>query len=126
MKWPFWMIAVCCALIGTPPALAESAPHDRTGQAVRAFVTAYGSGGVTIVDPEAARVVGTVKTGLHPFGVAIAPSGKEIYVSNEGDGTLSFISPATAQVVAKIPVGKEPRHVTVSTDGRYVFVALHG
>jgi YVTN family beta-propeller protein len=98
----------------------------KTSQALRAFVTNYDDNTVSVIDPEAGRVVATVKTGANPMGVGVAPDGKAVYVSNEADGTLSVVSPTSNEVVGTVPLGPNPRHLAVSADGRHVFTALNG
>ena len=78
-----------------------------------------------MIDPQQGELLATIKTGGKPHGVAIAPDGKTVYVSNEADGTLSFIDPARNEVIGSIPVGIAPNQIITSADGRHVFVALN-
>ena len=47
-----------------------------------AYVTNQGSDTVSVVDTDTASVVETVPVGAKPAGVAVAPDGRRIYVSN--------------------------------------------
>jgi hypothetical protein len=73
-----------------------------------------------------------VATGSVPFGIAVTPDGKHVYVTNEGDDTVSeytvgsggALSPATgAPTVAN---GVAPYNIAVTPDGRYVYVSNYG
>jgi len=93
---------------------------------VLAYVTNFGGDGVSVVDPAKGLIVGHIKTGAKPHGVAITPDGATVFVSNEGDGTLSFIDPRSNTVMATVAVGDRPNQVAASADSRYAFVTLNG
>ena len=100
---------------GGVPALASGSNDSLM---VRAYITNFGGDGITVVDPMEGRVVGHIKTGTKPHGVAIAADGTAVYVSNEADGTLSVIDPASNRVTATIAVGQPPNQIATSADGR--------
>ncbi|MBI4613479.1 MAG: hypothetical protein HY720_07710, partial [Planctomycetes bacterium] len=91
------LLSGCVAPASVPPQ-----PEPPEGSAVRAYVTNFGGDGISVIDPYAGRLVGHVRTGSKPHGVAIAPDGEAVYVSNEGDGTVSVIDPATNRVTGRI------------------------
>ena len=66
---------------------AKSAP----GQAIRAYITNFEGDGVSVIDTSQSQVIAQIRTGVKPHGVAIAPNGEAVYVSNESDGTLTVI-----------------------------------
>src|SRR5512139_2125326 len=113
------LLAVSSLVHYAAPAKAEDA------RAIRAFVTNFEGGSVSVIDPQNGQVVANIKTGLKPHGVAIAPDGKAVYVSNEGDDNLVIIDPVKNGVLAKVKVGRSPNQIEVSRDGRYVFVTLN-
>jgi YVTN family beta-propeller protein len=47
-------------------------------------------------------VIATVPVGASPFGVAVTPDGRKVYVVNEVSDTVSVISTATNMVTATI------------------------
>jgi len=61
--------------------------------------------------------------GNGPFGAAVTPDGKKVYVANSDDGTVSVINTTTNTVTSTVPVGFVPRGVTVTPDGKMVYVA---
>ena len=64
----------------------------------------------------------TITVGEGPSGVAVAPGGRSVWVSNELAGTLSKIDPAVGRVVKTVTVGDLPQGVAVSADTAYVAV----
>lgn len=74
-------------------------------------------------------VVATVTVGPNPFGIAVTPDNKHVYVSNSGGNTVSVIDATTVSSGASSPmvtVGNSPQGVSVSSDGSTVFVANWG
>ena len=52
--------------------------------------------------------------GRAPFGVAVSPDGRTVYVTDDSDqGTVSMIDTSTAAVTRTVPVGDGPTAVTV-------------
>ncbi len=54
---------------------------------------------------------------------AAAPTGANLYVSNEDDAEATVIDIESGAVVQHYPMGDEPEGVLATPDGRYVFVA---
>ncbi len=63
--------------------------------------------------------------GADPFGVAVDPSGKILYVALEGEapGKLLIMDAASGAILDIVPVGSGPTGVAVSPDGKRVYVA---
>ena len=99
-----------------PPAVAQS-------QGGRAYVTAWGSGTVSVIDLATDSVLATVPVGSHPMGVAVTPDATRAYVSNERSNSVSVIDTATNTVVATVPVGESPTGIRVNPSGTQVWVA---
>jgi YVTN family beta-propeller protein len=104
------MLAMGLALMTSP---AEAAPF--------AYVT--GSNSVTVIDTATNMVVATVPVGSFPAGVAVAPDGKHVYVTNFISNTVSVIDTATNMVGATVQVGSFPEGVAVTPDGKHAYVA---
>jgi YVTN family beta-propeller protein len=78
-----------------------------------------------LMDGTSRAIVATVTVGPNPFGIAVTPDSKHVYVSNSGGNTVSVIDAATVSSGASTPtitVGNSPRGVSVSSDGSTVFV----
>ena len=59
-------------------------------------------------------------------GLASAPQGYRVLVTNERSGTLSVIDGVARRVTSTVPLGKRPRGLKVSPDRRLLYVALSG
>jgi YVTN family beta-propeller protein len=64
----------------------------------------------------------TPPVGLNPSGVALAPDGSHVYVTNQGSDDVTVIESATNTVKSRIPVGTGPFGVAVAPDGSHVYV----
>lgn len=89
----------------------------------RAFVANIGSGSATVIDLEKLEKVGDVATGKGAEGVAVAPGGAEVWVTNREADTLSVIDPRTLGVKATIPCKGFPIRVAFTPDGKHVLVS---
>jgi YVTN family beta-propeller protein len=93
------------------------------GQTV--FVADQGAGGVWLVDPQAFRLSGFVRTGRGAHGLVISRDAQRLLVSNRGEGSISVISFATRKVIGKwwLPGGGSPDMGGVSADGRWLWLS---
>lgn len=69
-------------------------------------------------------VIGSVRVGAEPEGVAVAPDGRTVYVANQNSQFLSVVDTATRRV-SSVRLRHTPRFVTISRDGRLVFVSMY-
>jgi YVTN family beta-propeller protein len=60
----------------------------------------------------------------NPYGVAAAPDGRRIYVTNISAGTVSVIDIATATVVDTINVGLIGGDIAITPDGQHAYISL--
>lgn len=81
-----------------------------------------GNGIVSVVDPQAMRVTGTITVGPNPQAAATGPDGR-VYVLNTGNygtvqGSVSIIDPQALVVEATVPgFGSGPGAITIGDDG---------
>ena len=93
----------------------------------RVFVTNFVSGTVAIVATARNAVIGTLSVGPYPFGLAVSPDGKELWVANSGstplfnNGTVSVYDIATRKPIALINVGGSPTQVVFDKTGKVAF-----
>jgi YVTN family beta-propeller protein len=91
-------------------------------------------GRVSVIDTRTDTVVGRAAVGQDPFGLAVDPARKLVYVANWADesgrgngvGTVSVVdlrNPVRPREVAWVKVGHHPVAVQLSKDGRRLFVA---
>ncbi|MCA2216602.1 YncE family protein [Jidongwangia harbinensis] len=69
-------------------------------------------------------VVGTVRVGNEPEGVAVSPDGRTVYVANQGSRILSVVDAASRRVTP-VRLRNTPRFVATSRDGRLVFASMY-
>jgi DNA-binding beta-propeller fold protein YncE len=114
-----------------------NAPTGAAANADRVVIDSRGvlaSGTVTKVNLDTLRVDKTLKSGLHPTALAIAPSSQRLYIANTNDDAVSVIDTATDQIVGTWtlqpfdrPVfGLAPSALLVSPDVSTVYVACGG
>jgi YVTN family beta-propeller protein len=64
-----------------------------------------------------------VPVGRYPEGVAVNPTGTNVYVTNAVSSTVSVIDTATNKVTATVTVGEFPSGIAVNPTGTKVYVA---
>jgi YVTN family beta-propeller protein len=69
-------------------------------------------------------VVGTIRVGAVPQGLAVSPDGRTVFVANQGSRILSVVDAASRRVTP-VPLRNKPRFVATSRDGRLVFVSMY-
>jgi len=79
---------------------------------------------IHVIDPATNQVVGTIEDIEVPHGVAIAPAGDRIYVTDESLSTLDVVDAHTLKVVKRIPLSGRPNNLDVARDGSQVYVAI--
>ena len=77
-----------------------------------------------MIDPATNQVVGTIEDIEVPHGVAIAPDGRRIYVTDESISTLDVVDAKTMKVTKRIPLSGRPNNVAVTKDGSHVYVGI--
>ena len=70
-----------------------------------------------MINPATNTVSTTVPVGTLPGGVAVNPTGTDVYVANAGSNTVSVINPANNTVSTTVPVGSTPVELAVSPTG---------
>jgi YVTN family beta-propeller protein len=107
--------AVAGLAIGGPVAVALSADGRI------AYVVQSGSpGALLVIDTEKRRVEATIPLEKDPFGLALAPGGKEIYVTNFESDSVTVIDTATRRVAATVAAGQGPNGIAVGRDRAFV------
>jgi YVTN family beta-propeller protein len=91
---------------------------------LRVLQTNFAGDNVNIIDPATNKVVGEIKGIEAGHGIAVAPDGSRIYMSQEGLKRLIVIDGKTLQVTKEIPLSGVPNLVDITPDGRWVFVAI--
>jgi YVTN family beta-propeller protein len=108
-------IALCTASV------TFSAAQDSK---VRILQTNSAGDNTHIIDPATNKVVGEIKGMEAPHGIAVAPNGSRIYVSDQADKVLTVIDGKSLQVTKRIPLSGNPNLVDITPDGRWIYVAI--
>ena len=64
----------------------------------------------------------TVDVAGGPYGVAVAPDGKHVYVTNPDSNVVTVVDTTTNSPTTIAGVGTKPRGVAVAPDGKHVYV----
>ena len=84
------------------------------------------SNDVDIIDLNARRSVGVVRTAGHPRGIAWLPNKAIAYVAQETGGCVDVIDVVHRRAVRSIATGLRPAGIVASPDGRRMFVTNGG
>ena len=88
------------------------------------YVTTELDNSVTVIDPQALKVVGTIPTGQpESHMLAITSDGRRGYTANVGPGTVSVLDLEAKKLLAVIPVSGTVQRIALSVDDRWVFTA---
>jgi YVTN family beta-propeller protein len=98
----------------------RAAPNNK----VRIIQTNSAGDNVHIIDPVTNKVVGVINGIEVNHGVAVAPDGTRIYVSDESESTLDVADSKTLQVIKRIPLSGHPNNIALSPDGQRVYVGI--
>jgi YVTN family beta-propeller protein len=115
------------------PAVGGASPNSVVAAEGRVFVSNGNNDTVSVIDPQAGAVVRNIPLklderlngwrGVIPFGLALSPDGRRLYVAEAGINAVAVIDVPTGQVLGHLPVGWFPARVAVSGDGRTLVVA---
>lgn len=88
----------------------------------RAYVANIGSGSVSAFDLEKGARLANLPTGDGAEGIAVAPGGRELWVTNRAADTVSIVDLETLRVAATVPCPAFPIRVKLTPDGRWALV----
>ena len=108
------------------PVLGAASNTATQGLKLRIVQTNMAGDNLHIIDPATNRVVGEVIGIEANHGVAAAPDGSRLYVSNEADRTVDVVDTRTLKVFKQIPLSGPPNNIAISKDGRRLYQAIHG
>ncbi len=115
------------------PAVGGSSPNSVVATEQYVFVSNGSNDCVSVIDVKTNTVVKNIALspdprlgklrGVIPFGVALSPDGKRVYVAEAGINAVAVIDVPTLSVVGHIPTGWFPSKLKVSQDGKQLVVA---
>jgi YVTN family beta-propeller protein len=90
-------------------------------------------GSVTVLDPDAGKIIKELVVGLHPNGIISDKNGKYVYVTNSNSDNVTVISTGKNEITETISVrlqpeinpffGDSPNGLCLSLDNKYLYVA---
>jgi len=79
---------------------------------------------IHLIDPTTNTIVGEI-TGIEvPHGVAAAPDGGRLYITNESQETVDVVDGETLKVIKQVPLTGRPNNIAIGKDGRRVYAAV--
>ena len=88
------------------------------------YVTTELDKAVTIIDPKALKIIGSIPTGQpESHMLAISHDGLRGYTANVGPGTVSVLDMKARKTLAVVHVSPNTQRISVSMDDRWVFTA---
>jgi DNA-binding beta-propeller fold protein YncE len=121
------------ALVEGIPAVGGSSPNSMVATDKYVFVSNGTNDNISVISIEQDTVVRTIYLkpddrirqfrGVIPFGLAISPDQKRLYVAESGINAVAVISIPDFRIMGRIPTGWFPSKVEVSHDGKKLIIA---
>jgi YVTN family beta-propeller protein len=115
------------------PAVGGSSPNSLVCNDQYLFISNGNNDNITVLDIRKNKIVKNIPLspdpriwkfrGIIPFGLAISPNGKVLYVAESGLNAVGVINTSTLEVIGHIPTGWFPAKLKVSPDGKQLIVA---
>ncbi len=117
------MVAAC---VLTAVTVVTLTPAPAEAQVVRIVQTNSAGDNVHLIDPATNTIVGEI-TGVEVVhGVAAAPDGSRLYLSNESTETLDIVDAKTLEVTNSIPLSGRPNNLAIHKNGTRLYIAIQG
>lgn len=114
-------------------AIGGSSPNSMVATDQFVFVTNGNNDNISVIDPTSSKVVNHIELklderlgnlkGVIPFGLALSPDQKRLFVAEAGINAVGVIDVATQKLLGHIPTGWFPSKVEVSPDGKQIIVS---
>jgi len=114
------------------PTVGGSSPNSLVSTNEFVFVSNGNNDSVSIIDIAADSVLADIRLQLDPrldglrgqipFGLALAPDGRRLYVAEAGINAVAVIDVASRKVLGHIPTGWFPSKIKVTPDGQKLVV----
>jgi YVTN family beta-propeller protein len=115
------------------PAVGGASPNSLVATEQFVFVSNGNNDCVSVIDPAQGKVIQNIflkplpqlarHRGVIPFGLALSPDKKRLYVAEAGINAVAVIDVPTLKVIGHLPVGWFPSKLAVSPDGKKLIVA---
>lgn len=114
------------------PAVGGSSPNSIVATKRYVFISNGTNDNITVLDSRKKTIVKNIKLspderisklrGIIPFGLAVSPDGKKVYVAESGLNAVGVIDVETLTVTGHIPTGWFPAKIKVTPDGKKLIV----
>lgn len=121
------------ALVEGIPAVGGSSPNSIVATNEFVFVSNGTNDNISVISIENDTVINSIYLkpddrikqfrGIIPFGLALSPDQKRLYVAESGINAIGVINVADQKVLGHIPTGWFPSKVEVSNDGKKLIIA---
>ncbi|MFK7921447.1 MAG: alkaline phosphatase family protein [Bacteroidia bacterium] len=115
------------------PAVGGASPNSLVATDQYVFVSNGNNDNISVISTETDTVVATIDLrlderlaayrGMIPFGMAVSPDQKRLYVAEAGINAVGVIDIPTLQLIGHIPVGWFPAKLAVSKDNQQLIVS---
>ena len=115
------------------PAVGGSSPNSMVTSNDFVYVSNGNNDNVSVIDIKQNKVINSIELklderlgnlkGAIPFGLAISPDQKRLYVAEAGINAVAVVDVASQRVVGHIPTGWFPSKLKVTPDGKKIIVA---
>ena len=123
--------------IGQPvdgiPAVGGSSPNSLVATDKYVFVTNATNDNISVISIAKDTVVATISLpvdrrlksfrGVIPFGIALSPDYKRLYVAESGINAIGVVDVASLKLIGHIPAGWFPSKLQVTPDGKKLVIA---
>jgi YVTN family beta-propeller protein len=115
------------------PAVGGSSPNSLVATDNYVFVSNGNNDNISVIDPKLGKITNTIDLqlddrlgrwkGVIPFGLALSPDQKRLYVAESGINAVGVIDIASMKTLGHLPVGWFPSKLKVSKDNQKLVVA---
>lgn len=120
-------------LVEDIPAVGGASPNSLVATDKYVFVSNGSNDNISVIDPKVDTVVATIHLpldprldkfrGMIPFGLAVSPDQKRLYVAESGINAIGVIDIDKLELIGHIPAGWFPSKLAVTPDGQNIIVA---
>ncbi len=115
------------------PAVGGSSPNSLVATDKFVYVSNGNNDNISVIDAKENKIVSSIDLklderlgnlkGVIPFGLAISPDQKRLYVAEAGINAVAIVDMDTQKVVGHIPTGWFPSKLKVTPDGKQLIVS---
>lgn len=115
------------------PAVGGSSPNSIVAAGNYVFISNGNNDNITVLDSKNQSIITHIKLspeaqlskfrGVIPFGLAVSPDEKRVYVAESGINAVAVIDVQSLKVIGHIPTGWFPAKLKVSPDGKNLIIA---